>query len=219
MHTGDKAIITGDSKTLITGDFKTMTVAFVIPCKVSDTGTMSIMVGRKKTGLGVGKLTLFGGKVEVNESPQQAMIRELAEEAFVKPKDAQKLGRLVMEIQDIRLRLIAHIFRCSDVIGQPTESYEMTVEWVPVSDIPYDQMWADNKYWMPYLLSGQSFEGEFVFADIDTLIKHTCGPRTPRSLSTIVASAYTTPTVSYASIVSSNTVTVGNKSPTPLKLD
>jgi 8-oxo-dGTP pyrophosphatase MutT (NUDIX family) len=164
--------------------YKEVGVSFIIP--VREDG--KIMMGIKKVGLGEGKITLFGGKIEKKESPQQAAIRELAEEAHVRPGDGLKhYGHLTMDIQNLRIRIVADVFRCNGVIGDASESYEMTVEWIPINDIPYAKMWADNQYWFPYLLKCEPFEGEFTFADPDTLTSHSVRPRTPRTLESLVA--------------------------------
>ena len=34
---------------------------------------------------------------------------------------------------------------------------------VHFDEIPYDKMWADDALWIPGLLSGKKFDGEFVF--------------------------------------------------------
>lgn len=163
---------------------KQIDVAFIIP--FSDDG--KVMLGYKKEGLGKGKLTLFGGKIEDGETPQQGVLRELLEEADVKPVEPiHRLGRLIMDIKSAGLRLVTHVFRCDGIIGNPVESYEMTIEWILVNEIPFEQMWLDNKYWFPYLINNQSFEGEFVFEDENTLIKSYVRPKTPRSLSSIIS--------------------------------
>lgn len=162
--------------------YKQIDVSFILP--VRDDGY--VMLGIKKIGLGEGKLTLFGGKLEHRETPLQAAIRELAEEAHVEPGPGlRNYGRLTLDIQNLRLRIVAHVFRCQGVVGEPRESYEMTVEWIPITEIPFSKMWADNEHWFPYILDSQPFEGEFVFADTETLVKAFVRPRTPRTLESL----------------------------------
>jgi hypothetical protein len=33
----------------------------------------------------------------------------------------------------------------------------------PVDQIPYEEMWQDDEHWLPLLLEGKRFEGEFYF--------------------------------------------------------
>ena len=46
----------------------------------------------------------------------------------------------------------------------------MRPEWTDESAIPYDQMWTDDKFWLPSLLQGKFFKAEFHFADDEATI-------------------------------------------------
>ncbi len=48
--------------------------------RIQSDGSSEILLGEKKKGFGFGKCIAFGGKVEINESIEQAAIRELEEE-------------------------------------------------------------------------------------------------------------------------------------------
>ena len=39
----------------------------------------------------------------------------------------------------------------------------MKPEWFDIDNIPYEEMWADDKYWLPLLLDDKKFEGNFQF--------------------------------------------------------
>jgi hypothetical protein len=41
----------------------------------------------------------------------------------------------------------------------------MAPKWFKIEEIPFDKMWPDDKYWLPILLKGENFEGEFHFDD------------------------------------------------------
>lgn len=43
----------------------------------------------------------------------------------------------------------------------------MKPQWFAINDIPYDNMWADDVYWMPLLLAGTPFVGRADFAAPD----------------------------------------------------
>lgn len=40
----------------------------------------------------------------------------------------------------------------------------MKPDWFSFQDIPFDQMWSDDKYWFPYILENTRFMGYFHFA-------------------------------------------------------
>jgi len=39
----------------------------------------------------------------------------------------------------------------------------MKPRWFKIEEIPFDQMWPDDKYWLPLLLDGKNFRGKFYF--------------------------------------------------------
>ncbi|MEZ5332641.1 MAG: hypothetical protein R2991_11445 [Thermoanaerobaculia bacterium] len=59
--------------------------------------------------------------------------------------------------------------------GRPVATAEAIPHWTPVADIPYDEMWEDDRIWLPHLLDGVPFSGRFVFDD-DRLLDWTLDP-------------------------------------------
>jgi 8-oxo-dGTP diphosphatase len=43
---------------------------------------------------------------------------------------------------------------------------------VPVTEIPYEQMWADDAEWLPKVIDGQYVEARFIFEDDRMLSKN-----------------------------------------------
>jgi 8-oxo-dGTP diphosphatase len=50
-----------------------------------------------------------------------------------------------------------------EVSGQAAETPEARPEWVALGDVPYDEMWPDDRLWLPHLFEGRTFEGTFHF--------------------------------------------------------
>ena len=44
--------------------------------------------------------------------------------------------------------------------GEPQETAEALPRWYAADAIPYDEMWDDDRYWLPGLLAGRRFEGK-----------------------------------------------------------
>lgn len=131
-----------------------------------------VLLIEKQRGLGAGKVVGPGGTVEADESPRECVIREVREELAVTPVAPSKVGEFTFRFGDEDPRLV-HVFRADDVDGTPTASPEAVPRWAPVDDLPYDRMWADDRYWLPHLLAGESFTAHFDFdADGDTLCSH-----------------------------------------------
>ncbi len=58
-----------------------------------------------------------------------------------------------------------HIFVARDYSGTIEETEEMKPQWFATDDMPYDEMWDGDKYWMPRLLDGEKIEFEIIFDD------------------------------------------------------
>lgn len=130
-------------------------------CMVCSGG--GVLLGMKKRGFGEGRWNGFGGKVGSEETLEQAAIRELKEEAEIKPISMYKIGIIDFSFQDNPEILEVHIFRVDDYVGEPRETEEMRPQWFKIDEIPFSQMWPDDEHWFPYLLGGNLFKGRFLF--------------------------------------------------------
>lgn len=125
-----------------------------------------ICLALKKRGFAMGKWNGVGGKVERGESIEQAAVRETAEEILVKVmlKDLQLVAKLDFIFEDKpEWGQRVHVFFVDHWQGEPSESEEMMPKWYKISEIPYDQMWQDDRYWLPKVLHGEKVQGEFHF--------------------------------------------------------
>ncbi len=129
-----------------------------------------ILLGMKKRGHGEGMWNGFGGKVEKGETIEEAAKREMKEEAGVEISKINKLGIIEFESQGDSEILEVHIFRVKEFEGVPVESEEMKPKWFNVDEIPFDQMWPDDKYWLPLLLKEKRFKGKFLFNKSNEII-------------------------------------------------
>ncbi len=127
-----------------------------------------LLLIRKKRGLGEGKLLGPGGKVESGETPREAARREVREELRVEPLGLEKCGEFAFHFRDDTPddeSNYVHLFTATGIEGEPTETDEASPVWYPRSELPYDEMWVDDRIWMPHMLDGESFVGTFVLTD------------------------------------------------------
>ena len=125
-----------------------------------------ILLGYKKVGFGKDYIGGFGGKIEAGESIIEATIRELAEETglLASKDDLEAMGMLTF-IFPARpaWNQVVHVSIIRTWKGSLVESTEMLPAWFNVLDIPYEQMWNDGSYWLPYVLQGQPLVAKFIF--------------------------------------------------------
>jgi len=125
-----------------------------------------ILLAMKKRGFGMGKWNGYGGKPETGENLIDCAIRETKEEIGVEiaQGDLIQLGRMEFYFTDKPdWNQEVNLYRVNKWQGEPTETEEMKPQWFRVSEIPFDQMWLEDKFWMPLFLAGKKFEGEFYY--------------------------------------------------------
>ncbi|MDD3170619.1 MAG: 8-oxo-dGTP diphosphatase [Candidatus Paceibacterota bacterium] len=139
-------------------------------CLVVDSN--KVLLGMKKRGFGEGRWNGFGGKVEENEEIIEGAKRELLEESGVRAKAMDLKGILEFEYLDDDKILEVHVFKVGDYEGRPMETEEMRPRWFDVHQIPFEEMWPDDLYWLPLFLKDKNFRGRFVFEDKVKIISH-----------------------------------------------
>ena len=129
-----------------------------------------ILLGMKKRGFGEGRWNGFGGKVKEGETIDEAAKREVLEEAQITVKDLDKRGIIEFEFKGKPEILEVHIYKIKEYNGNPLETEEMKPKWFHINEIPFEEMWPDDKYWMPLFLNEKKFVGKIFFEDINTII-------------------------------------------------
>ena len=139
---------------------QTLTLAFPITKE-------RILLGMKKRGFGAGRFNGFGGKIQKGENVRDAAVRELTEECGIVASTDQleSVGVIIFHLEGARLEV--HNFLVHTWQGEPVETEEMRPEWFLFANVPYKNMWIDDKYWLPHVLGGKRVNGEVWFGDSD----------------------------------------------------
>jgi mutator protein MutT len=133
-----------------------------------------ILLAMKKRGFGSNRYNGIGGKIELGETVEQALIRECQEEIEVTPTKFYKIAEhdFIQKGGDSPWRMYVHAYMCTEWEGEPTETEEMAPEWFNIADIPYDNMWQDDILWLPMVLEGKILFGQFTFDEADNMLTH-----------------------------------------------
>ncbi len=129
-----------------------------------------LLLIRKMRGLGEGKINGPGGRIEPGETPLQCAVREVEEELLITPIDPVYAGVVRFQFAD-GYSLHVHVYTATEFTGTPSETEEAIPIWTPIDEIPYNEMWADDRLWLPLLLAGKEFSGRFLF-DGDDMLDH-----------------------------------------------
>lgn len=129
-------------------------------CFIRSAGKLLLIL--KKRGLGAGLFNAPGGRIEPGETPAQAAVRETQEEVGVTPGELHAAGVLRFAFTD-GYGLHCQVFTTDTYNGTPIETDEADPFWCAEADIPYGRMWADDRIWLPLLLTGRPFDAHFIF--------------------------------------------------------
>ena len=124
----------------------------------------NVLLIDKLTGIGKGKINGPGGKIDPGETAEQAVIRECQEELHITPLDPVKMGELCFSMTDIP-DIHCHVYIATEFTGEPVPTREANPLWKKIPEIPYERMWEDDQYWLPQMLEGKKFFGQFDFEE------------------------------------------------------
>lgn len=140
------------------------TLMFVI-----DEDRGEVLLIRKKRGLGAGKINGPGGKIDPGETSEECAIRETQEELGVTAIAPVKHGELWFQFVD-GLSLHVDVFVATQHEGTAIETDEAIPLWTKLTELPLEEMWADDRFWLrEVLVERKHFIGRFDFED-DTML-------------------------------------------------
>jgi 8-oxo-dGTP diphosphatase len=129
-----------------------------------------ILLIRKKRGLGSGKINGPGGRLEPGETYLEAAVRETQEEVGITPHDLRQVANLSFVFAD-GYSLYGEVFLGDSYSGHLIETDEADPFWCRLDEIPYTEMWEDDRLWLPHVLGGAYVIGKFLF-DGEKMLSH-----------------------------------------------
>lgn len=125
-----------------------------------------VLLQKKARGFGKGKWNGPGGKLQVGETIEEAAKREILEETEIVVEEMEKRGEIEFIFHDQSSNMLTHVFVVKRWHGGVRDTGEGELAWFKIDELPFDEMWGDDPYWLPNVLHGGSVRMRFYF-DID----------------------------------------------------
>lgn len=118
-----------------------------------------VLLGLKTQKIGKGCWNGYGGGIEAGETPEEAAVREFAEESggvIIDPSSMEKIciGHFHNTKSDGKTFLcVVHFYIATAWEGEVSESEEMvTPTWFKINDLPLHLMMPTDREWLPTAL-------------------------------------------------------------------
>ncbi len=121
-----------------------------------------LLLINKKTGLGKGKVNAPGGKLDPGETPEACAIRECEEEVGIRVSDLEYCGQHRFQFVD-GYSIHVWVYRTRAFRGEPHATREAEPMWVSQDALPFEEMWEDDRFWLPMVIRGERFRTRWIF--------------------------------------------------------
>lgn len=136
-----------------------------------------VLLAMKKRGFGQGKWNGVGGKQNPNETIKATAIRETQEEIGVTALNLKHVATLNFLFpnmpEDNNWNQQVWVYFVDSWEGKPIETEEMAPQWFNKTQLPYNQMWDDDRLWLPKVLNEEFVTASFEFDENQKLIEYT----------------------------------------------
>ena len=123
-----------------------------------------VLLAKKMAKIGAGLWNGHGGGIENGQSPEEAAVAELKQEAgvMVLERNLEKVAELYMHnTTEDGTKFTCHVivFFVRIWNGAPISTEEMSdPTWFDFDEIPINQMLPADKHWLPLVLSGKKIK-------------------------------------------------------------
>lgn len=131
-----------------------------------------LLLKKATRGVSQGMWNGLGGKIDENESSTECVIREVKEETGLDITDLQYHGLMQFYFHGKNEPLKVHLYSTTNFEGEPRGTEEGELQWFNINELPYEQMWEDDKYWLNHMLENKKFNANFYFNENKKITKY-----------------------------------------------
>ncbi len=128
-----------------------------------DNKTLMVHRVKKQNDFHEGKYNGLGGKLEIGESPEECVIRELIEETGLIIKNPKLKGILTFPKFDNIEDWYVFVFTANEFTGELIDSPEGNLKWVDNDKLLDLNLWDGDKIFIPWLKQDKFFSGKFTY--------------------------------------------------------
>jgi len=134
-------------------------------CYLTKSGkTLMLHRVKKENDIHEGKWNGLGGKMEANESPEEAIIREVFEESGLKISNPKLKGIITYpQTNNADEEWIVFVFTANKFSGDLIESNEGDLEWIKNSEIKKLHLWKGDYQFLPLIKKKGIFTAKITY--------------------------------------------------------
>jgi 8-oxo-dGTP diphosphatase len=140
---------------------KLATLCYVI--NKSQNKTLMIHRVKKENDYHEGKWNGLGGKLELGESPEDCVIREIKEEAGLTIKNPKMHGFITFPNFDEVDDWYVFIFTAEDFEGNLIDSPEGNLKWISNDELRSLNLWDGDRIFLEWLFQNRFFSAKFIY--------------------------------------------------------
>lgn len=139
----------------------------VVCYPINDNG--EILLGYRQTvsnGLGKGLYSGIGGGIEMGETPEEANTREAIEEVGITFSDVERMGSvkfLFPHKPTWNQNVVIFIAKAWEGVPHVTEEGKIIPKWFHKTQLPIEDMWHDNRFWINRVIDGEVINATFLY--------------------------------------------------------
>ncbi len=133
--------------------------------------TLMIHRVKKENDMHEGKWNGLGGKIELGETPEECVIREVKEESGLMIINPEFKGFITFPAFDDIEDWYVFVFVAKKFLGELIDSPEGNLEWIPDENLSELPLWEGDKIFLPWLDEKKFFSAKFIY-DKGNFVKH-----------------------------------------------